>query len=190
MATTPEQIDRWRAERSEHQRLEFKSARSNFDTGKLYEYCVAIANEGDALVGRLCVELEFGSRSTRLKHLALVDSGSIRTVIPRRDLVDAGVELGPEVDRLNLRFGGFLENDVPVHLVDAVILSPDNSRWGDIELLQIPVDCCVTEDLPTLILGSSALLRLVVLLREHDQILHLKVWEHFAQAPHFTDDGF
>lgn len=46
MSIAPEQVDLWRAERSEHQRLEFKSARKSFDTEKLYEYCVAIANEG------------------------------------------------------------------------------------------------------------------------------------------------
>ena len=46
MSITPEQVDLWRAERSEHQRLEFKAAKNHFDTEKLYEYCVAIANEG------------------------------------------------------------------------------------------------------------------------------------------------
>jgi ATP-dependent DNA helicase RecG len=46
MATTILQIDTWRAERSEHQRLEFKEAKSQFDNRKLYKYCVALANEG------------------------------------------------------------------------------------------------------------------------------------------------
>jgi ATP-dependent DNA helicase RecG len=46
MATTPEQIDLWRQATSEHQHLEFKEAKSQFDNRKLYEYCVAIANEG------------------------------------------------------------------------------------------------------------------------------------------------
>jgi ATP-dependent DNA helicase RecG len=46
MATTPEQIDRWREARSEYERLEFKEAKTQFDTQKLYEYCVALANEG------------------------------------------------------------------------------------------------------------------------------------------------
>lgn len=44
--TTPQQIDLWRAGPSEHQRLEFKEAKNQFDTGKLHQYCVAIANEG------------------------------------------------------------------------------------------------------------------------------------------------
>ena len=46
MATTPQQIDLWRSVTSEHQRLEFKEAKSQFDNKKLYEYCVALANEG------------------------------------------------------------------------------------------------------------------------------------------------
>jgi ATP-dependent DNA helicase RecG len=46
MSTTPEQIDIWRASPSEHQQLEFKEAKTQFDNRKLYKYCVAIANEG------------------------------------------------------------------------------------------------------------------------------------------------
>ncbi len=46
MSTTPEQIDLWRQSPTEHQRLEFKEAKTQFDNHKLYEYCVAIANEG------------------------------------------------------------------------------------------------------------------------------------------------
>ncbi len=46
MTTTLEQIDLWRQSPSEHQRLEFKAARTQFDNRKLYEYCVALANEG------------------------------------------------------------------------------------------------------------------------------------------------
>ncbi|MDA1052443.1 MAG: putative DNA binding domain-containing protein [Planctomycetota bacterium] len=46
MTTTVAQIDAWRASRSEHQNLEFKEAKSQFDNRKLYKYCVALANEG------------------------------------------------------------------------------------------------------------------------------------------------
>ena len=46
MATTIQQIDTWRAAHSEHQRLEFKEAKTQFDNRKLYKYCVALANEG------------------------------------------------------------------------------------------------------------------------------------------------
>ena len=46
MAKTVQQIDAWRAARSEHQRLEFKEAKTQYDNRKLYKYCVALANEG------------------------------------------------------------------------------------------------------------------------------------------------
>lgn len=46
MATTVEQIDLWRQVSSEHQQLEFKEAKAQFDPVKLCEYCVALANEG------------------------------------------------------------------------------------------------------------------------------------------------
>lgn len=46
MTTTIQQINAWRATRSEHQRLEFKEAKTQFDNRKLYKYCVALANEG------------------------------------------------------------------------------------------------------------------------------------------------
>lgn len=46
MATTIQLLDSWRAAHSEHQRLEFKEARTQFDTQKLCRYCVALANEG------------------------------------------------------------------------------------------------------------------------------------------------
>lgn len=46
MATTPGQIDLWCQTPSEHQRLEFKEAKQQFDNHRLYQYCVALANEG------------------------------------------------------------------------------------------------------------------------------------------------
>ncbi len=46
MPTTPQQIDLWRQASTEHQRLEFKEAKAQYDTDKLNRYCVAIANEG------------------------------------------------------------------------------------------------------------------------------------------------
>jgi predicted HTH transcriptional regulator len=46
MTTTPEQIDLWRSSPSEHPRLEFKEAKTQFDNHRLYKYCVAMANEG------------------------------------------------------------------------------------------------------------------------------------------------
>jgi len=46
MSTTAEEIDRWRLSSRENQRFEFKEAKAQFDTRKLLEYCVALANEG------------------------------------------------------------------------------------------------------------------------------------------------
>ena len=46
MSTTPDQINLWRSAPSEHQHLEFKEAKVQFDFGKLCKYCVALANEG------------------------------------------------------------------------------------------------------------------------------------------------
>lgn len=46
MSTTPEQIDVWRAAPKESQHLEFKEAKTQFDSERLFRYCVALANEG------------------------------------------------------------------------------------------------------------------------------------------------
>ena len=46
MPITVDQIDLWRQSLSEHQRVEFKEAKTQFDSRKLCEYCVAMANEG------------------------------------------------------------------------------------------------------------------------------------------------
>jgi len=50
MGTTPDQVDRWRQAPSENQHLEFKEAKNQFDTRKLAEYCVALANEGGGVL--------------------------------------------------------------------------------------------------------------------------------------------
>lgn len=50
MKTTPAQIDFWRSVSSEHQKLEFKEAKTQFDNQKLYRYCVALANEGGGIL--------------------------------------------------------------------------------------------------------------------------------------------
>jgi predicted HTH transcriptional regulator len=46
MVTTAQQIDLWLNVSTEHQRLEFKEARTKYNPDKLNKYCVAIANEG------------------------------------------------------------------------------------------------------------------------------------------------
>ncbi len=61
MPTTPEQIDVWRSLPKEHQQLEFKEAKAQYDTRKLREYCVGIANEGG---GQLLLGIEDKPPST------------------------------------------------------------------------------------------------------------------------------
>ncbi len=46
MSTTPQRIDGWLQYPSEHRRLEFKEAKSQFSQSNLYNYCVGIANAG------------------------------------------------------------------------------------------------------------------------------------------------
>ena len=46
MPITVEQIDRWCSFPCENQTLEFKEAKAQYDNEKLFDYCVAIANEG------------------------------------------------------------------------------------------------------------------------------------------------
>lgn len=46
MDITPDQINLWLNIATENQNLEFKEAKTQYDTEKLYKYCVAIANEG------------------------------------------------------------------------------------------------------------------------------------------------
>ena len=41
-----EQVDQWRQAKTETQNLEFKEAKNQYETKKLYKYCVALANEG------------------------------------------------------------------------------------------------------------------------------------------------
>ncbi len=55
MPTTPKQIDLWRSLPKEHQQLEFKEAKAQYDTRKLCGYCVGIANEGG---GQLLLGIE------------------------------------------------------------------------------------------------------------------------------------
>lgn len=46
MTTSVAEIDRWIAAPRENEHLEFKEAKNQYDTTKLFKYCVAIANEG------------------------------------------------------------------------------------------------------------------------------------------------
>ncbi|HTU71265.1 MAG TPA: ATP-binding protein [Candidatus Baltobacteraceae bacterium] len=72
--TTVAQIDLWRQEPSEHQQLEFKEAKNQYERRKLYEYCVAIANEGG---GKLLLGIANGSPRTVVGTKAFVNLVSI-----------------------------------------------------------------------------------------------------------------
>ncbi|MCK9623010.1 MAG: ATP-binding protein, partial [Methylobacter sp.] len=44
--TSMDQLNRWLAGARENEHLEFKEAKQQYDTTKLFRYCVALANEG------------------------------------------------------------------------------------------------------------------------------------------------
>jgi ATP-dependent DNA helicase RecG len=46
METRPDQLEAWLAAPRETENLEFKEAKQQYDTTKLFKYCVALANEG------------------------------------------------------------------------------------------------------------------------------------------------
>ena len=46
MNTSLDDLRRWMSQPHEHERLEFKEAKAQYDTIKLMRYCVALANEG------------------------------------------------------------------------------------------------------------------------------------------------
>ncbi|MDO8962931.1 MAG: hypothetical protein Q7W30_00385 [Coriobacteriia bacterium] len=114
----------------------------------------------------------------------------MRTIVPASFVETLGIELARELDRVSLRFGGVQEDAVPVHALDLVIVSPDPRAWPDIVIDSVAVACCRTTELPFFILGASALTRLVLLVREYDQVLHIKSMEDFMAAPHFRDERF
>lgn len=79
--------------------------------------------------------------------------------------------------------------DVPVHRLSLQIVPP-HPRWKPIELPDITVACTAREELPFVILGASALAHLVIVVRDYDQIVHVKAAADFANARHYRDDGF
>ena len=50
MNTSIQEVERWMAAPRETEHLEFKEAKNQFDTTKLFRYCVAIANEGGGIL--------------------------------------------------------------------------------------------------------------------------------------------
>jgi len=145
---------------------------------------------GSGFIARPCVQVRLGADATRTSARALVDTGSIHTIIPSKFMESLGLDAGRELERVSLRFGGVHEDAVPVHELDLVIVSPDPHIWPDIKIDSVAVACCANAELPFFILGASALTRVVLLVREYDQVFHLKPMEDFMAAPHFGDGGF
>jgi len=86
MATTVSQIDVWRAARSEHQNLEFKEAKTQFDNRKLYKYCVALANEGG---GHLLLGIEDQPPRKVVGTAAFNDPVDMAATMDRNDRIRA-----------------------------------------------------------------------------------------------------
>lgn len=146
--------------------------------------------QGSGFIARPCVRVRLDADPTQTATPALVDTGSVRTIVPSSFIETLGIELGHEVERVSLRFGGVQEDAVPVHHLDLVIASPDPAVWPDIAIDSVAVACCRNTELPFFILGASALTRLVLLVREYDQVLHIRPMEEFMAARHFSDNRF
>ena len=118
--------------------------------------------------------------------MALIDSGSLHTIVPASAL--EGIEIGEPVTKLDvLRFCAWEDTEVPVHRLDMSIAAP--SPWKDIELPQVAV-AVVPGELPFVVLGSTALTHVAVLIRDHDQLVHVKPIGDFHSAAHNRDPRF
>lgn len=59
VTTTIQQIDLWRSARSEHQHLEFKEAKTQYDNKKFYKYCVNRTDRIRATYQHWCLRYVF-----------------------------------------------------------------------------------------------------------------------------------
>ena len=78
MTATPEQINLWLTVPKENQNLEFKEAKRDFDSRKLFRYCVAIANEGG---GHLILGVTDKKPREVVGSQAFPDSGNVASKI-------------------------------------------------------------------------------------------------------------
>jgi hypothetical protein len=135
---------------------------------------------------RPCVRVVFEDDPDEVPYLSLVDSGSLRTIAPLSAF--EGMELGePEDTILELDFAKWQLRDVPVHRMSMRVVAPDG--WDDINMPEVPVAVADAE-LPFVVLGSSALCHVVILLRDAEQVIHVKSLEDFRAAKHCNDDRF
>lgn len=145
-----------------------------------------IALPGGITEDRPIVDVVFNDDPDAIPYAALIDSGSLRTVASRSAF---DIDLGEPDERIEtLRFASYCSHNVPVYPLSMTVKSPD-PRCANIPLPSVAV-AVVDEELPFVLLGAGALAHLVLVLREHDQVLHVKPAHHFAEAPHFEDPLF
>lgn len=78
MNTTFVELQRWMSAPREDEHLEFKEAKTGYDTTKLTRYCVAIANEGG---GKLILGVTDGTPRRVVGTLAFENPGAVQTLI-------------------------------------------------------------------------------------------------------------
>jgi ATP-dependent DNA helicase RecG len=78
MSTTLFELQRWMNAPREDEHLEFKQAKTSYDTTKLTRYCVAIGNEGG---GKLVLGITDGPPRQIVGTLAFENPGAIQTLI-------------------------------------------------------------------------------------------------------------
>jgi predicted aspartyl protease len=116
---------------------------------------------------------------------ALVDTGSAHTVLPASFAPLFGDS--PPVRRIpELRLGGYVDRHVPEYEADMLIVSVDGR-----EAVPVSLPVLVTSfDLPFPIFGDTVLRHVVLVVRAHEDVLHVQTRDRFADSPHFSDESF
>jgi len=104
MPTTLQQIELWCQTPSEHQRLEFKEAKSQLDFGRTCEYCVALANEGGG-------HLVLGISDTPPRKV--VGTGAFRNVLKTAQDLFQAVGFRVDIDEVTHPNGRVLVLNIP-----------------------------------------------------------------------------
>jgi hypothetical protein len=135
---------------------------------------------------RPCARVSFDADADGVPYLALIDSGSLHTIAPLSAF--ERLDLGPAESTIEmLAFASWTLFDVPIHRISMQIVAPKG--WASIPLPDVPVVVADAE-LPFIVLGSSALAHVVVLLRDAEQLVHIKSLAEFQAANHGLDDLF
>lgn len=146
-----------------------------------------VATPTGATEHRPCCDVLFCDAEDGVPRQALIDTGALRTIASKSAL--EGVDLGDPDDHIpHLYVSRWDLRNAPVYRLDMCIVAPD-SRWNDIELHDVPVVLADAE-IPFVLLGASALTHLVVLIRDAEQVIHIKTRECFENTKHCRDDNF